>query len=45
VISNITKGLQPFGKSEEETDKMLKRFVGELVPQLQQRAVAENPRF
>jgi EpsI family protein len=42
VISTITKGLQRFGKSEEETDEMLKRFVGELVPQLQQHAVAKN---
>jgi EpsI family protein len=42
VISTITKGLQPFGRSEGETDEMLKRFVGELVPQLQQRAVAKN---
>jgi EpsI family protein len=42
VISTITKGLQPFGKSEEETDEMLKRFVGELVPQLQKPAVAQN---
>jgi len=42
VISTVTRGLQPFGKSEEETDEMLKRFVGGLVPQLQQRAVAKN---
>jgi EpsI family protein len=42
VTSTITKGLQSFGKSEEETDEMLKRFVGELVPQLQQPAVAQN---
>ena len=42
VISTITKGLQVFGKSEQETDNMLKRFVGELVPQLQQHAVAKN---
>jgi EpsI family protein len=34
VISTITKGLQPLGKSEEETDEMLKRFLGELVPEL-----------
>ena len=42
VISTIMKGLQPLGKSEEETDEMLKRFVGELVPQLQGSAVAQD---
>jgi EpsI family protein len=42
VISTITKGLQPFGRSEGETDDMLKRFVGDLVPHLQERAVVKN---
>jgi EpsI family protein len=43
VISTITKGLQSFGKSEEETDEMLKSFVRELMPQLQRRTVAQTP--
>jgi EpsI family protein len=42
VISTVTKGLQPLGKSEEETDEMLQGFVRELVPQLQRRDLAEN---
>ena len=45
VISTITKGIQPFGRSEQETDEILKRFVGELVPQLQPRDVAQSSRF
>jgi EpsI family protein len=35
VVSNITKGLQSLGRSETETDEMLKNFVRELMPQLQ----------
>ena len=35
VVSNITKGLQPLGRSEAETDEMIKTFVRELMPQLQ----------
>jgi EpsI family protein len=35
VVSNITKGLQPLGRSEAETDEMIKNFVRELMPQLQ----------
>ena len=34
VISAITKGLQPFGRSEEETDQLIKNFIRDLVPQL-----------
>jgi EpsI family protein len=35
VVGTITKGLQPFGRSEKETDELIKIFIGELVPQLQ----------
>ena len=34
VVSAITKGLQPFGHSEEETDQLVKNFIRDLVPQL-----------
>ena len=37
VISTITKGIQPFGRSEAETDVMLESFIRELFPQLQRR--------
>ncbi|HEY5892742.1 MAG TPA: EpsI family protein [Chthoniobacterales bacterium] len=32
VVSNITKGFQPFGRNETETDKMLRQFIEELSP-------------
>ena len=32
VVSNITKGLRPFGRSEAETDAMLRQFIEELSP-------------
>jgi EpsI family protein len=35
VVSNITKGLQPLGRSEGETDEMIKSFVRDLMPELQ----------
>jgi EpsI family protein len=42
VIGTITKGLQSFGRSEQETDEMIKNFIQELVPQLQKRIVAKK---
>jgi EpsI family protein len=42
VISNITEGLQRFGRSESETDEMLRSFVRELVPQLQRHALTQT---
>ena len=35
IASTITKGLQPFGRSEQETDELIRNFIRELVPQLQ----------
>jgi len=35
VVSGITKGFKPFGRSESETDAVITSFIGELVPQLQ----------
>jgi len=35
VVSNVTKGLQPLGRSEAETDEMIQKFVRDLMPQLQ----------
>jgi EpsI family protein len=34
VISTITKGLQPFGRSEQDTDELLRSFIHDLVSQL-----------
>jgi EpsI family protein len=34
AISTITKGIQPFGRSEAETDALLSNFIRDLVPQL-----------
>jgi EpsI family protein len=34
VASNVTQGLQRFGRSEGETDKMLQSFVVDLVPHI-----------
>ena len=42
VASNITKGLQPLGRSEAETDQMIKDFLRALVPELQGRPPNEN---
>lgn len=35
VASNVTEGLQPLGRSEADTDEMLKSFVRNLMPELQ----------
>jgi len=35
VVSLISKGFKPFGRSESETDAVITSFIGELVPQLQ----------
>jgi len=40
IASTITKGLQPFGRSEEETDQLIKNFIRELIPQLQKQSLA-----
>ena len=32
VASTVTKGLQPFGKNEEQTDAMLKDVIAEIYP-------------
>ena len=42
IVSTITKGLQPFGRSEEETDELIKNFIRELVPQLQKPMLAKT---
>ena len=34
VTSKITKGIEPFGRSENETDTVLAAFIRELVPEL-----------
>jgi hypothetical protein len=34
VISTITKGIERFGRSENETDTVLAAFIRELVPEL-----------
>ncbi len=34
VVSTITKGLQRFGRSEQETDQLIRNFIRDLVPQL-----------
>jgi EpsI family protein len=44
VISTITKGLQSFGRSESETDELIRNFIRELVPQLQKPALGETDR-
>jgi EpsI family protein len=41
IVSAITKGLQPFGLSEEETDKLIQNFIRDLVPQLQRPALGK----
>lgn len=35
VVATITDGLVPFGRSEEETDQMIREFIDELVPRIQ----------
>jgi EpsI family protein len=35
VAANVTQGLTKFGRSEQETDEIMQRFVAEMVPQLQ----------
>ena len=42
VVSTITKGLQRFGRSETETDEMIENFIRELVPQLENPALAKR---
>jgi len=34
VVSNITANLQPYGKSEEETDTMIRSFIQKLAPEI-----------
>lgn len=34
VAGTITEGLMPFGRSEEQTDVMLKEFIGKLLPEI-----------
>lgn len=34
VISRISKGLQPFGLDEKETEAMIKDFIADLVPEI-----------
>ncbi len=41
VTSTITKGLQPFGKSEQETDDLIRNFIHELAPQLEKPILAK----
>jgi EpsI family protein len=41
VVSVITKGHQPFGRSEQETDDLIKNFIRDLMPQLQKQVVAK----
>jgi len=42
VASTITKGLQPFGRSEQETDEVVRNFIRNLVPRLQKPAPGET---
>src|SRR5256714_11639453 len=42
VVSTITKGLQRFGRSETETDEMIKNFIRELIPQVQSSAPTQT---
>lgn len=42
VISTITKGLQPFGRTESETDEVIRNFIRDLVPQLRRPEVARG---
>ena len=34
VASTVTQGLRPFGRSEQETDAIIKGFVAEVLPQI-----------
>jgi len=43
VVSTITKGLMPFGLSEEQTDKMLQEFIRGIFPQIN--SPNEEPSF
>jgi EpsI family protein len=42
VASTITKGLQSFGRSESETDEVIRDFIRALVPHLQKRTMSET---
>jgi EpsI family protein len=42
IVSAITKGFQPFGRSEPETDELIRNFIRDLVPQLQKPALGET---
>jgi EpsI family protein len=42
VASTITKGLQPFGRSETETDEIIRNFIRDLFPQLQRPATIQT---
>ncbi len=35
IASNVTDNIRRFGRSQEETSKMLEEFIGQLVPRLQ----------
>ena len=43
VVSTITKGLMPFGLSEEQTDKMIQEFIRGIFPQIN--SPNEEPSF
>jgi EpsI family protein len=43
VASTITKGLMPFGLSEEQTGKMIEEFIREIFPQIN--SPSEEPGF
>lgn len=36
VVATITEGISRFGRSEEETDRMIRDFISELLPQIQE---------
>jgi EpsI family protein len=42
VTSTVTKGLERFGKSEAEVDRMLEQFVQDLVPLIEKPSVANR---
>ena len=41
VVGVITKGHQSFGRSEQETDDLIRKFIRDLMPQLQKPIAAE----
>jgi EpsI family protein len=42
VASTITKGLQSLGRSESETDEMIRNFIRDLIPQLERRSTMSS---